>query len=257
MTLLGLSMYIFGIGIHVLVAIFFAIHVIRSGQQMYWLMILFMFPGIGSVVYFIAIYLPNSKLQNGARKVVTVAAKTLDPGRELREARQAYEYTPTAQNQMRLASALLEAGDADEAAATYEACLQGPFSGDLEIRFGAARATLACGRALDAVTHLQSIRAANANFRPEQVSLLLAQSLAAAGRQDEARAEFDYALSHHNSFTTQAECAIWAAGVGDAAKANQLDQELQRTIQRWTSHTRDLNKPLITRLNAAMAAVRR
>ena len=33
-------MYIFGIGIHVLVAIFFAIHVIRSGQQMYWLMIL-------------------------------------------------------------------------------------------------------------------------------------------------------------------------------------------------------------------------
>ena len=60
-----------------------------------------------------------------------------------------------------------------------------------------------------------------------------------------------------NSFTTQAECAIWAAGVGDAAKANQLDQVLQRTIQRWTSHTRDLNKPLITRLNAAMAAVRK
>ena len=147
MTLLGRFMYIFGIGIHVLVAIFFAIHVVRSGQQMYWLMILFMFPGIGSVVYFVAIYLPNSKLQHGARKVVTVAAKTLDPGRELREARQAYEYTPTAQNQMRLASALMEAGDVEEAAATYEACLQGPFSGDLEIRFGAARATLACGRA--------------------------------------------------------------------------------------------------------------
>lgn len=79
-------MYIFGIGIHVLVAIFFAIHVVRSGQQMYWLMILFMFPGIGSVVYFVAIYLPNSKLRHGARKVVTVAAKTLDPGRELRAA---------------------------------------------------------------------------------------------------------------------------------------------------------------------------
>lgn len=250
-------MTIFGIGLHVLVAIFFAVHVIRSGQQMYWLMILFMFPGIGSIVYFIAIYLPNSRLNHGARKVVTAAAKSLDPGRELREARDAYDYTPTAQNQMRLANALLETGNAAEAATTYEACLQGPFSGDLEIRFGAARATLACGRAAAAVTHLQTIRNSDANFRAEQVSLLLAQALAGSGRQDEARAEFEYALSRHNSFTTQAEFAIWAAGAGDAAKANALYAELQRTMERWTRHTRDINQPLIRRLNSAMAAVSR
>jgi hypothetical protein len=250
-------MAIFGIGIHVLVALFFAVHVIRSGQQMYWLMILFMFPGLGSVVYFVAVYLPNSKLRHGARKAVTAAAKSLDPGRELREARDAYEYTPTAQNHMRLASALLEAGNADEAATTYEACLQGPFSGDLEIRYGAARATLACGRAAAAVTHLQTIRSSDANFRAEQISLLLAQALAAAGRQDEARAEFEFALGRYNSFTAQAEFAIWAAGVGDAAKANALHAELQRTMERWTRHTRDLNQPLIRRLNAAMSALGR
>lgn len=250
-------MTIFGIGLHVLVALFFAVHVIRSGQQMYWLMILFAFPGLGSIVYFLAIYLPDSRLQHGARKVVTAAARTLDPGRELREARDAYAYTPTAQNQMRLATAQLEAGNADEAAATYEACLQGPFSGDLEIRFGAARATLSCGRAAAAVTHLQTIRAADANFRGEQVSLLLAQALAAAGRQDEARTEFEFALGRYNSFAAQAEFAIWAAGVGDAARANQLHAELQRTMERWTRHTRELNQELIRRLNAAMAAVRR
>lgn len=131
-------MEIFGIGIHILMAIFFAVHAVRNGQPIYWLLILFMFPLIGSVVYFIAIYLPSSRINQGARKVASVAVKTLDPGRELREAREAYEYTPTAQNQMRLASALLEGGNAAEAATTYEACLQGPFSGDLEIRFGAA-----------------------------------------------------------------------------------------------------------------------
>lgn len=250
-------MTIFGIGLHVLVALFFAVHVIRSGQQMYWLMILFMFPGLGSIVYFIAIYLPDSKLNHGARKVVTAAARSLDPGRELREARDAYAYTPTAQNQMRLASAQMEAGAADEAAATYEACLQGPFSGDLEIRYGAARATLACGRAAAAVTHLQTIRAADANFRAEQVSLLLAQSLAAAGRQDEAKAEFEFALGRYNSFAVQAEFAIWAAGAGDTARASQLHAELQRTMERWTRHTRDMNQELIRRLNAAMSAVKR
>jgi hypothetical protein len=249
-------MYIFGIGIHVLVAIFFAVHVIRTGQPMYWLMILFLFPGIASVVYFVAIYLPNSKLQHGARKAVSAAAKTLDPGRELREARQAYEFTPTAQNQMRLASALLEAGQAEEAASTYEACLSGPFANDLEIRYGAARATLASNRAAAAVAHLQTIRGADDKFRPEPVSLLLAQAYAAAGRNDDARAEFEFALSRYNSFTVQAEFAIWAAGVGDADRAKQLYVELQRTMEHWARHTRDLNQQLVRRLNAAMGSIR-
>ena len=92
-----------GLGLHILVALFFAVHAVRSGQQMYWLIILFSFPLLGSLVYFLAIYLPDSRLQHGARKVVASAAKALDPTRELREARAAFDYTPTAQNQMRLA----------------------------------------------------------------------------------------------------------------------------------------------------------
>lgn len=251
-------MAIFGIGIHVLVAIFFAVHAVRNGQQMYWLFILFMFPLLGSVVYLFAVYLPGSNINRHARKVATVAVRTLDPGRELREAREAYDYTPTAQNQMRLATAQLEAGNAAEAAATYEACLQGPFSGDLEIRYGAARASLESGRAAAAVEHLQTIRNANPNFRAEQVSLLLAQALAASGRQDEARQEFEYALGRHGGFTVQAEYAIWAAGAGegDREKARALHAELRRTIERWTPPTRELNQQLIKRLNAAMAGLK-
>lgn len=250
-------MTIFGVGLHVLIALFFAVHVIRSGQQLYWLMILFMFPLLGSVVYFIAIYLPDSKLHHGARQAVAVAARAMDPGRELREAREAYDFTPTAQNQMRLAAAQLAAGAAAEAAASYEACLQGPFAGDLEIRFGAARACLAAGNAAAAVTHLQTIRSSDANFRGEQVTLLLAQALAAAGRASEAGAEFDFALQRYNSFATQAEYAIWAAGQGDAVKARQLHAELQRTMDRWNRHTREMNQELIRRLQAAMASLPR
>jgi hypothetical protein len=250
-------MTIFGIGLHVLVALFFAVHVIRTHQQMYWLMILFMFPGLGSIVYFLAVYLPNSRIQHGARKVASVAAKTLDPNRELREARAAFDYTPTAQNQMRLAAAQLEAGDAAEAAATYEACLQGVFAGDLEIRYGAARATLACGRAAAAVGHLELIRKTDVNFRAEQVALLLAQALAAAGRNDEAKLEFEFALTRFGSFAARAEFAIWAANAGQAALAQELNAELRRTIERWNRHTRDMNQELLRRLDAAMSGIGR
>ncbi|MES2116761.1 MAG: hypothetical protein V4578_16490 [Pseudomonadota bacterium] len=249
-------MAIFGIGLHVLVALFFAVHVIRSGQQMYWLLILFSFPMLGSIVYFLAIYLPNSRLDHGARKVVAAAARSLDPTRELREARAAFDYTPTAQNQMRLAAAQLDAGDADGATASYEACLQGPFAGDLEIRYGAARANLASKRAQAAIGHLELIRQRDPNFRAEQISLLLAQALAGAGRQDEAKAEFEFALARFGSFAARAEFAIWAAATGDAALARELHPELERTMARWNGATRDMNLALIRRLNSAMAGIR-
>lgn len=243
-----------GLGIHVLIALYFAVHAVRSGQQMYWLLVLFSFPLLGSVVYFFAIYLPNSRIEQGARKVVAAAARTLDPGRELRAARDAFDYTPTAQNQMRLAQAQLEAGAASEAAASYDACLAGAFGGDLEVRRGAARANLASGRVAEAIGHLEFIAAKDANFRAEEVALLRAQVLAAAGRNGEAKAAFEDALARFGSFTVRAEYLIWAAAVGDTALAATLRPELERVMQRWDRNTRDINANLVRRLNAAFVA---
>ncbi|WP_256077386.1 tetratricopeptide repeat protein [Massilia sp. YIM B04103] len=250
-------MPILGLGLHVLVALFFAVHAIRTRQQMYWLLILFSFPLLGSIVYFFGIYMPNSRLEHGARKMVTAAAKSLDPTRELREARAAFDFTPTAQNQMRLASALLEAGQAQEAASVYETCLQGAFSSDLDIRLGAARANLASGHAAQAIGHLEQIRRSDINFRAEQVSLTLAQALSESGRKDEARAEFDAAVTRFGSFDARAEYAIWAASEGETSLANRLQAELQHIMDHWNRHTRDMNMPLIRRMNAAYDKLKR
>jgi len=240
-----------GLGLHVLVALFFAIHAVRSGQQMYWLIILFSFPLLGSGVYFLVIYLPNSRLEHGARKAVAAAARSLDPTRELREARAAFEYTPTAQNQMRLALALLEAGAADEAATNYEACLKGPFASDREIKFCAARAFVESGRFARAITHLEEIRATDSNFRAEQVSLLIARALAGAARNQEAKAEFEAAVSRFGSFEAHAEYAVFAVTSGDGATAARVQAEIDQIMKRWNRHTRVLNMHLVRRLAAA------
>lgn len=246
-----------GLGLHILVAIFFAIHVVRSGQQMYWLIILFSFPLLGSIVYFFAIYLPDSRLDRGARQAVAIAAKALDPGRELREARAAFDYTPTAQHQMRLAAALLNAGQAEEAATNYEACLKGPFASDLDMRWGAAQAWLACGRHAQAVSQLQAIRAQDPAFRAEAIALALGRALAGAGQAAEARAEFESAVHRFGSFEARAEYAIWAVTNGERALAAQLDAEIQQATARWNRHTRELNRAVLQRLRAAFAAAGR
>jgi hypothetical protein len=244
-------MPVLGLGLHILVALFFAVHAVRSGQQMYWLMILFSFPLFGSIVYFLVIYLPNSRLEYGARKAVAAAARSLDPTRELREARAAFEYTPTAQNQMRLALALLEAGAAEEAAANYEACLKGPFASNSEIKFCAARAFIESGRYARAIAHLEEIRANDPNFRAEQVSLLIARALAGAGRNQEAKSEFEAAVNRFGSFEARAEYAVWAITSGDGATAARVQGEIDQIMKRWNRHTRELNMHLVRRLAAA------
>lgn len=59
-----------GIGFHVLEAIYLAVHALRSGQSLYWLILLFSFPLLGSAVYFLAIYFPEVRHSRGARQVV-------------------------------------------------------------------------------------------------------------------------------------------------------------------------------------------
>ncbi|WP_028103710.1 hypothetical protein [Pseudoduganella violaceinigra] len=247
----------FGLGLHILVAIFFAVHAVRRGRELYWLLILFSFPLLGSLVYFFAVYMPSTRLEHGARKAVAAAGRLLDPGRELREAREAFDFTPTAQNQMRLASALLEAGEAKEAASTYEACLQGAFGSDLDIRFGAARSNVATGAFAKAIEHLEFIRGRDTNFRAEQCALLMAQALASAGRKEEARAEFENAVNRFGSFEAHAEFAIWAANAGEFQLAQRLQSELQRMMDRWNRHTASLNDATVRRMKAALARIPR
>lgn len=241
----------FGLGLHLLVALFFAVHAIRSGQQLFWLFILFSFPVLGSVAYFLAVYLADSRLEHVARKSVTAAARSLDPNRELREAHAAFAYTPTAQNQMRLADALLEAGEADEAATNYEACLKGPFAADKEIKFRAARAFVESGRHVRAVEHLETVRSDAPNFRAEQVSLLLARALAGAGRSSEAKAEFKAANQRFGSFEAKVEYAVWAITSGNTELAGKLQAEIEHAMHHWNRHTHELNKPLVMRLKTA------
>nr|WP_315484448.1 hypothetical protein [uncultured Undibacterium sp.] len=242
-----------GVGLHVLVAIFFAIHAIRQRREMYWLMILFAFPLLGSIVYFFSIYLPDSRLQHGAKKLTSVALKALDPGKELREAQQVFELTPSAQNQMRLASAYLEADDPQQAAIQYEACLRGPFASEREIMFGAAKARLQNKQGDAALELLLKIRQLHAEFRKEQVGLLLAQSYALQGQNEAARLEFSRAASEHGSIDAYAEFAIWALSIGDVATAQTQRQEIERMQKHWDKHHFAMHKPLLKRLETAFS----
>jgi hypothetical protein len=242
-----------GLGLHIIIALFFAVHALKTGRQMYWLIILFSFPLLGSLVYFFVEYLPSSKMERGVKQVSQKAMQLLDPSRELREARQAFDLTPTVQNRMRLAAALDGAGEYHEAVEQFDACLSGPFANDPEVCFGAAKAKLHIKQAQPAVQLLQDIRAKQKDFRPEQLSILLAQAHAANNDEANARTEFIYAMDKFGSAEARGYYALWAAGVGDLQTAKKLRESLEQDWKHWNKHARGLHKDLFNQIDAAIS----
>ena len=242
-----------GASLHIFIALFFAVHAVRTGQNNYWLFILLAFPFLGSVVYFFAIFLPNSRLQRHARQLANSAVKALDPTREVREAQAAYDYSPTAQNEIRLAQAQLAVGDAQASLKHFEAAMTGPFAADQEIRWGAAQAAYEAGQPQVALQYLKTIAQTDVNYRAEPVGLLIAKSYAAMGDDDMARKSFDFVRELSGGFDVIAEYAIWAAERGDWPTANRLKADADKAMTHWSGQQRQLNKEMLQRLKAAFA----
>ncbi|WP_454909316.1 hypothetical protein [Variovorax gossypii] len=234
-----------GLGLHVLIALFFAVHAMRHGKQMYWLLILFSFPLLGSIVYFVVEYLPASRMQRTAGKVANAAIGFIDPEREYRAATEAYDLAPTAQNKLRLAKAALDKGQAADAVGHYRDALKGPLASDPELQFGLASALLAAGgptSGKDALQAIQALRSTRDDYRKDEVAVLAARALAADGRQAEAREAFESALSQYNTVEARARYIAWLSQQGDASSAQRHWEELQQAARHWNSHARSVNR---------------
>ncbi len=244
-----------GIGLHVIVAIFFAVHAVRTHQNMYWLLLLFIFPGLGSIVYFFAIYLPGLRQSRGARAATRAIKQIVDPHRAVREAREAFDRAPTVDHRMRLGAALLDVGNAAEALEHYQAAANGPFASDPALLEGLARAQLATGRHADAQATLERLFAAHPQARDQsEPSLLYARTLAALDAPG-TRDAFERALTNASDVAARCLFAEWLARQSDAAdreRAKSLYSEIVHDARHWPRHAREHNREWLQRAQAAL-----
>jgi hypothetical protein len=246
-------MYLFGIGLHVLVALYFAVHAVRTGQGLYWLFVLFMFPLLGSVVYALAIWLPEVRHSRPARQLGRNVRQLLDPGRELREARQAVELTATAQNRLRLADALVQAGRPGEAVPHYQAALRGIHADDPHVQVRLATALLAAGDAAGARALLEALIAAQPEFKSPEGHLVYARSLAALGERDKASEEFEVLVGYYSGLEARARYAGLLVDWDRRDRAGGLIEESLKLAARMPKHPRELNKEWIAELRRSQS----
>jgi hypothetical protein len=237
-----------GLGLHVLIAIYFASHVLRTGQDRYWLMILFAFPLLGSLVYFMMIWLPDARRSTQGQMVARGVQKLLDPSRELRGAQEALEVAATPANRLRLADALLGMGRASEAVVQYQAVLSGIYADDPQVRIHLARALVEAGNPQEARTLLDKLIADMPKLKSAEGHLLYARAVAALGDQARAREEFESLVSYYAGLEARARYAEVLLAWGDTARLLALVTETSKIVKRMPGATRDLNKEWITRL---------
>jgi hypothetical protein len=241
-------MPIAGLGLHVLIAIFFAVHAMRTGQDRYWLMILFMFPIIGSVVYAIAIWLPEMRHTQAGHALVKGVRDIVDPDRELRAAQDAYELAASADNRIRLADALLAKGRATEAAVLFRAAMSSVHRDDPAIHVRLAHALLEAGDAAAARTELEALRRAHPGFKSQEGHLCYARALAALDERERAREEFDALIGYYAGFEPRARLAEALLQWGQRDSARELAAASMKQAARLPKYSRRMNHEWIKRL---------
>ncbi|GAB3379928.1 tetratricopeptide repeat protein [Lysobacter fragariae] len=237
-----------GLGLHMVIAIFFAMHAIRSGQDRYWLFILFAFPGVGSLVYALMVWLPEMRYSRHGHALVRGVKQVLDPTRELRAAQDAFELTATTDNRLRLADALLGCGRASEAVPQYQAALSGIHKDDPDIQVRLARALLESGHATHSRELLDELIRKRPDFRSQDGHVTYARAVAAEGNRAKAREEFETLLGYASGFDAHARYAETLDGWGEHDKARGVCEQALSRAKRMPGYARRLNKPELDRL---------
>ncbi len=204
----------------ILVQVLFAVHCYRTGRNTYWIYLILIVPVMGCLIYFVAEVLPeliHGKAGKQARKTFSAV---IDPEKDFRSAKYAFDTAPTVENRIHLAQMLIARRDLDGAIALLEPALTNHFADDVLLLEGLAYAYYDKGdfqkalvyirkifdrkdaepqnyiRLLSARAHIalnefivaeDELRALVPHFSGEEARITLAQLLMRMGREGEAR----------------------------------------------------------------------
>jgi hypothetical protein len=223
-------MFLFGGLFALLLAIVLCVHVVRTGQPYFWLWIILFLQPIGAIVYLVAIVLPEMMGGRAARTLGRAARETLDPTRDYRAAKAAYDDAPTVANAIRLAQAAMAFGRFDEAEALYREAAQGVHAEDPTLLLGRANALIELRRFDDALGVLNALGQDEARGRTAPAALALGRAYEGLGRNSEAETAYEWAAERLPGLEAICRYAAFLARTGRRAQAQDMLKDIDRRI---------------------------
>ncbi len=208
-------------------AIGLCVHVVRTGQDSFWLWIILIFQPLGGVVYAVAILLPSLLGGTTARRAASAARDRLDPERTYRAAQAALKDADTVANKAKLARAAAGLGRWDEAEAQYRAAAYGIHADDPALLLGRAQALLELDQAAEALEVLERLGRQEEGGRTAEAALAMARAYQALGRHAEADRAYGWAAERLPGLEGLARYAAFLAETGRATEAREALAELE------------------------------
>lgn len=174
-----------------LVQIALIVHVLRTGRNTYWVIILLIAPfGVGALAYLIVEVLPDLMSNRRARSAVRGITKTLNPGADLRQRQREHKLFGSVDATRRLAGELVDSGRYAEAIEHYESALAGLYETDPDLLLGLANAQFGNQRYEEARQTLDLLIDKNPHFKSPDGHLLYARTVEACGDDEKALDEY-------------------------------------------------------------------
>lgn len=209
------------------------VHAIRTGRANYWIYILVLAPGIGSLCYLFMELLPSARGTRTGRKVEVGLIRAIDPDRALREAQLEWDRTGTPKAGLELAEEQVARGNHAAARLLYTRIMTGMYEFDPAMLIGRARAEFEAGDFAAARRSLELVQEHNPGHVSRTGHLLYARSLEGLGEIGKATEEYEALVLTYPGPEAKARFALMLEANGREARARSLFAELVRTQDQW------------------------
>jgi hypothetical protein len=229
------------------------VHIMRTGRERFWIYIVVLLPMAGVAAYLVAEVLPSMIGARTSQKVMSGAAKAINPTRDLRQCERALDMADTIQNRQQLAEQYLIHGRPEDAEPLYVRSLVGMHADDPTLLLGLARARFDQERFTEALDCFDRMDGGVAGLTPEG-RLFYARCLEGAGRVQEALTAYAAIADAYSGEEARCRYAMLLYTHGQTAESMALFQEIVKRANRAARDYRRNQKAWIDIARQATAA---
>ena len=208
--------------ISIAIQVFFIVHVFKRGREYWWILIILIFPYVGSLVYFFVEYLPDMQQNPNMRKKGDQLGKMINPKKEINRLQRELQISNSFKNKKLLADAYKEAGMYDEAIPLYQNCLQGIYENDASTLEGLGFAHFSKGEFEEAKKYLTTLREVHGERHSQEANLLLARTLEELGETEDALKSYEDCVKGYSGDEARYRYAMFLKKTGKVEEAREI-----------------------------------
>ena len=223
-----------------LVDIALAVHCVRNGHSVLWILALSMASFFGGLLALFAVWaayvifavVPDFTGSHGFRRFTGSLAKAADPGRGYREKKRQAELTGSLDAKRALAEESIKRGLFAEAIALYESAMQGPIgAADPALIKGLARARMMAGDGAGSESLFLKLKELDPAAVDADAELDYARALVLQGKNDAAVRQFENVVARYPGEEARARFALLLEQMGQDARAQILFREILDSVK--------------------------